>query len=158
MSKLTAAVLPLAITLFAIAWFACNDYNVVEPRFYSTDDLAELAPTESSGWICQMVADSGGGLVVRRPAKLIPEMFQIQVGWCDNTSRSLAIACSIPVGGHTSLLLLNSGGGIDKTLVRVDIQAGYFYLVWVPEQEGVFGLVLLTDEYRFGPVWIEVDR
>lgn len=156
MSRQLTLIIFVIISIFAIACLSCDDYNIVEPRFYDADDVVEIPMMEFADVWCAMVADSGGFATIR--GNLIPESIKVEYSWCDQEGMVVVVVVTLPIYADVRLIALNSGGGISKTLVERRCQVGRFFVEWTPAHNGIYGLVLSVDEYRIGPIWVEVER
>lgn len=156
MSKLIACVLPFAISLLAIVFVGCDDYNIVEPRFYMEDDLVEIRDCGGDPFVEpeEGIDDDGNRIFVVQP-KLIPTMFSVDACWHKRDEGIMAVFFALPIASSVTMSILNSGGGVEEVLFDGSEQAGYYVVPWVVEKDGVYALSLQTERWIMA-VWFEV--
>jgi len=155
MAKLIAQIFPITVALLAVACLSCDDYNIVEPRFYDEDDLTEFGDCEGDPFVePEGGANNSGGVV--QPKTIIPTMFAVDACWHDRANGVLAVGFAMPVAGQYKLLLLNSGGGVEKVVAVGTEQAGHVVVPCVIENDGVHALSLQVEHVSV-VVWFEVD-
>ncbi len=154
MPRRVIVLLTIAIIMTAALYWGCDDYNIVEPRFYNSDDVVSIPVREDAGILCAMVADSGGfsPLYDHR----LPDMFAVSCSWCDQMGTAAVVVVRLPMGGDVRLLALNSGGGTSETLVEKRCGAGSYLVLWTPERDGVYGFSVQNWDYH-KTIWFEVE-
>ncbi|MCK4461146.1 MAG: hypothetical protein KAW46_05045 [candidate division Zixibacteria bacterium] len=153
MSKLITQVSPIAVTLLAIACLSCDDYNIVEPRFYSEDEIVEFADCARDPFV-EPTGAAFDSITIVLP-KLIPALYAVDGCWYNRAEGVLAVFVALPEAGPTKVSILNSGGGVEAVLFDGSEQAGYLVFPWVAKKDGVYAISL---QARFSVVlWFEVD-
>lgn len=109
---------------------ACDDYNIVEPRFYSEDDVVEFGE-------CGVDLYELTGFSVDA------------CWWSEGSDRMLFIAIAVVDSGPAKLTILNSAGAVDTVLYERPTLPGVMFLSggipWGDREDGVYGLSLQTE-------------
>lgn len=133
---------------------ACDDYNIVEPRFYDDGDIFEFGICErdfdttsvrSQAVTTTALVDSGG-----------PIGFGTEVCWDRNTEKLLRIFVVMPMSGALTVSILNSGGGVESVVWDGRTYAGVYLYSWVADSDGVYAISLQTFRATI-VVWFEVN-
>lgn len=132
--------------------FACDDYNIVEPRFYDEDDLVEFAECEGDPF-AEPIANTGSIGVVQK--NVVPAGYTVDACWFNRADGILAVFIALPAAGSFTVSLLNSGGGVEAVIYEGVIEAGSLVVPWVVEEDGVYALSLQVDQWSV-VVWFEV--
>lgn len=153
MSKLITQVSPIAVTLLAIACLSCDDYNIVEPRFYSEDEIVEFGVCE---WVTiaersDSMASTALGVSGGEPA-----VFAAGACWESSAERLLLVHVSMPMMGSLKVSILNSGGGLESVPFNDVVTAGLHRCSWVAGDKGVYAISVQTS-YAGDVVWFEVN-
>ncbi|MDH3890458.1 MAG: hypothetical protein OEV49_05190 [candidate division Zixibacteria bacterium] len=132
---------------------SCDDYNIVEPRFYSEDDVYDIADCGYDPF-AELAAnlDSAGNSV--RP-KRIPSNYAAYACWFDRTEGILAVGIALPVGTDYTVSLLDSGGGVKAIIHEGTEPAGEYVFPCVVDDTGIYALSLQADRATV-VVWFEV--
>lgn len=153
MSKLTTHVLPIVILIFAIACLSCDDYNIVEPRFYDEDSLVVFAECGYDPFgEPEEVANSLSSMNTKW---VVPSGFAISGCWIDRAEGVLAVFISLPIASSFTVSLLNSGGGLETVVYGGSAQAGLVGFPCSVDDDGVYALSLQT-KHATVVVWFEV--
>ncbi len=126
-----------------MVWLGCDKYNVVEPRFYSEDDVVTFTDCDIDQY-----AVSG--------SQVVPDRFAVGGCWYDRAEGMLAVFVALPTAGLIRVSILNSGGGVEAVLFDKPHEAGYPVFPWVAKGEGIYAISLET-EYTSLILWFEVD-
>lgn len=153
MPKLITCVLPFAISLFAITFLSCDDYNIVEPRFFDEDSLVVFAVCDGDPYaepeeVANRLSNMSTKLVV-------PDRYEVDACWFNPTEGILAVIIGMPVAGSYTVSLLNSGGGVEKVIHEGEDEAGYMVFPCTVDEDGVHALSLRT-KHGSVVVWFEV--
>lgn len=152
MSKLIAVVFPIAISLFAIVCLSCDDYNIVEPRFYDTDEIIEIPDCYRS------VDTTGGGdtTAVDTVPHLLPATYWVEACWIQRDAGDLYVGWSIPRSSHVKAYIIRNNGEVEVVLENGFSWPGYHGRLWSAEENGVYGISLQAGKHR-ETIWFEVE-
>ena len=154
MSKLTGVIFLVVASLFVIACMSCDDYNIVEPRFYDEDDLVEFADCGRDPFVVEPIDGAGDTIGIVQP-KLIPANYDLGACWYTRAEGRLAVAFALPQMSSLKLSVLNSGSGIEAVLFEGVETAGYYVVPWVVEEDGVYAISAQTEGWT-EVIWFEV--
>ncbi|MDH3890459.1 MAG: hypothetical protein OEV49_05195 [candidate division Zixibacteria bacterium] len=138
---------------------SCDEYNIVEPRFYSEDDIVEFgicerridtlsSPTQYV--TTHASVDSGG------PPDL-PVGFGASLCWDSRDEQLLLIYVFMPAMGALEVSILNSGGGVESVQWAGPRSAGIHLITWLAEEDGVYA-ISAHSRHATEVVWFEVKR
>lgn len=153
MSRLFAMTLAIAVLSISIASMSCDDYNIVEPRFYSEDDLVELVEcdwdphTESIGAVDDLS-------IVVTP-KEVSTTATVDGCWYNRYGHRLVVTFQVPVSSQVKISILNSSGGVKWILFDRKTLGGWVSVPWVDEDDGVYAISMQTER-ETEVVWFEV--
>lgn len=155
MSKLFAMTLAVVVLSISIASISCDDYNIVEPRFYSEKDVVELGDC-SWGTYSNSVGATDKMSIVSTP---LDASFDYSVHGCWHNGQ-LYVRFVTPESGRIKVTIQNSAGGVVLVVHEGHVGAAVHQMVWgIPWEDkdaGVYGLSLQTwDETVV--VWFEVN-
>ncbi len=154
MHKLLCSIPALITFALVVAWLGCDEYNIVEPRFYTEDDVVTFAACEHDPF-----AEPAGAIVEPTTivqAKTIPAIFAVGGCWFDRSAGVLAVAIALPVAGQAKVSILNSAGGVEAVLFEGPHEAGFDAYPWVASEDGVYAISLQVDKGT-AVLWFEVD-
>ena len=119
----------------------CDDYNIVEPRFYSGDDVVELG-------------DCGADLTDF-------SVFSVNACWLTGRpERSLAFAWRTMDSGPLKVTILNSAGVVETVVADGQSIPSAIVLSgdipWGDREDGVYG-ISMQSKHRTVVVWFEVN-
>ncbi|MDH3890460.1 MAG: hypothetical protein OEV49_05200 [candidate division Zixibacteria bacterium] len=144
-----------AILLFAITCLSCDDYNIVEPRFYDKDDIVEFANCDKDPLADPVDGTEDAIGVLYKNG--VPAGFAVGGCWIDRAEGVLAVFAGLPLAGSYKVSILNSGGELETILFDGAAEAGAISAQWLAKEAGVYGISLETDRWG-GVLWFEVDR
>ena len=146
----------MTIALVACGVLSCDNYNIVEPRFYSEGDIVDIPVCEGVDGETPSLCPGGNGAVCE-----IPPGFSLGLCWLDKAGRALFVYYELPIAGHVQLCLLGSGGYVVQTLVDSTLEAGSYQgiLVFEDDEDGVYALRMLRMNVSGfeGTIWFEVE-
>ena len=137
----------VAIALFCLA--SCDDYNIVEPRFFSEKDITDVP-------ICEEENGGGneGGIV---------EAYYMSICWEDQSKKRLTISYSIARDTQVQICIYGRGLDIIKALVNAHQTAGRHSVYWDLRDNkgkkvdgGLYMVRICTDGYAESK-YFEID-
>ena len=156
MAKLIAQIFPITVALLAVACLSCDDYNIVEPRFYSEDDVVEFGECEWHTSVVRSQEVTGGALVDSGWPVIPPAVFGASACWDSRDEQTLMVYVTMPMMGSLKVSILNSGGGLESVPFNDVVTAGLHRCSWVAGDKGVYAISVQTS-YAGDVVWFEVN-
>ena len=153
MSRQITFIFPLVIAIFAIACLSCDDYNIVEPRFFDEDSLVVFGDCETDPYVDPDSVAINLTVVVAKQE--VPDRYGVDACWFDRAEGVLAVFIAMPTSGSYTISLLNSGGGVETVIHEGDAEAGYLVFPCTVDEDGVYALMLKTEPITV-VVWFEV--
>jgi len=126
---------------------ACDDHNVVEPRFYDEDDILEFddcpeAPPKATAEI--------------------PDAYALGVCWVSRGEGILGIYLALPVAGDYSISIVSGSGELLDSITEF-AEAGYKTILWMGTDkdgdkvdDGVYSLVVIAGSLK-ETIWFEIE-
>jgi hypothetical protein len=135
---------------------ACDNYNIVEPRFYSDDQLENLVDLNESN--ADSLCDStwlGHGL---------PTAFSLGVGWLNKSEHHLIVTLALPITSEARVAVLGSSGNVVKMLFD-STGIGQWAFNWCCRDEngnevpkGIYGVTMFTIYKSLQrTVWFKIE-
>lgn len=143
MSRLFTLAIAAVVLSISIASMSCDDYNIVEPRFYDEDDVRAIPDEHGPGGWCPLFPDTTG----IQPKNLIPNLYYHRVAWHDRAARTLLVEYGVPKSGNVELTLINSGGGLIARLASGQHDVGNYVLGYVIDEAGIYGVSMEAGFY-----------
>jgi hypothetical protein len=139
---------------------ACDTYNIVEPRFYSDDQIENLVDLNESN--ADSLCDS-----TRRPHHGLPMAFSLGVGWLNKSEHQLIVTLAVPVTSKARVAVLGSAGNVVKMLFD-STGIGQWTFYWCCHDgngndvaKGVYGVTVFTEYESYRPyrrtVWFKIE-
>jgi hypothetical protein len=149
--KSNLAVIIAAIVVCCV--FSCDKYNVVEPRFYSEDDIVNIPVCEGIGGKALSLCPEDNVIIHE-----IPPDFYLSMCWLNKAERTLFVYCGLPTASYIEIHLLGSSGYVVQTLIDSSLEAGMVYdtLSLKSYEDGVYAIRMNACGYE-GTVWFEIE-
>lgn len=132
----------------------CDDYNIVEPRFYSEDEVVEFGDCARDPFV-EPAGAAFDSITIVLP-KLIPDRYAVDGCWYNRAEGMLAVFVALPVAGSFKVSILNSGGGVEAVLFDGLDQAGVYVFPWVAKEDGIYA-ISTQAEHTTVVAWFEVN-
>lgn len=131
----------------------CDDYNIVEPRFYNADDLVELVECDWDRYT-ESIGAADNLSIVSTP-KEVSTAATVDGCWYNRYGHRLVVTFQVPVSNQVKISILNSSGGVKWILFDRKSLGGWVSVPWVDEDDGVYAISMQT-ELETVVVWFEV--
>ncbi len=155
---LVATLALFAIALVAIHLVGCDEYNVVEPRFFSSNDIVDVPECPQSDGLDNLLhGNNRRDYPWGKPCSVeLPTNYSVRLCWWDKLGRELAVSYGLPCAGDATIRILDNGGDVVATLLNREMAAGAWAEPWVAEEEGTYAVSLSSGGFR-SVTWFEVD-
>ena len=155
MPSLRSQLAVTTIALVACGVLSCDNYNIVEPRFYSEGDIVDIPICEGVDGETSSLRPGGDG---PEPGFEVPASFSLDLCWLDKAGKVLFLCYDLPVASRVRLYLLGSGGYVVQALVDSTLAAGSYQetLVFEDDEDGVYALRMNAGAFEV-TIWFEVE-
>lgn len=141
-------ILVSAIFFLLLLNFACDDSNIVDPRFYSDDQVVELTDLNSEGdnFSCDSI----------HTGHSLPTEYSVGAIWFDKARKQLQVELYLPVSSDTRLAIVGSAGEVVKIFLNGPTGAGFWRFDWCCVDEdgksvssGIYGVSVRAGDPVF---------
>ena len=141
----------LIVCIFACLWqTSCDDYNIVEPRFYEGDDVASLPN-------CEVTEIDESPLLLG----IVPHTFAAGACWVETPEigKVIIVRFDLPIQAEVNIGLFNSAGILVTAIAKGTYEGGthYDYIENADTLErGVYAISFSANDFK-DAIWFEID-
>jgi hypothetical protein len=140
----------LLCSMACLAQMGCDDYNIVEPRFYGKDDVQKLPICEPEDIEPETA-----------PAKVIPVSFGGGICWLESPEigDAIVVQFNLPMSTEVDIGLFNSAGLLVKQIAHGALEAGTHTAKIgnaASLKSGVYAISMTAGDFS-DVIWFEID-